>query len=735
MFRGMKGVGERGLVARLVSAVDLPHLLGILAVASVVLPVLLFGGFSYLNYRSHVQTAQSRLVQTLDVVHEHIRKVFETHDLATIHVQDLLNGRSREDLRANERSLHIRLSALKNAMPHIRDIRVIAEDGTPIVSASVFPFLPSPKLDYTGLPFFRVHKEGQGDRFISELTRSTMRSGLFFADTRAWRDENRTFRGVIIMTVDPSYFQSYLGGFDENHVFNLIREDGSVLVRHPGSLAPGMKLPDTAPLFNELARDPAKGKYRAFSSIDGVERLVSYRKLAEQPIYVTASYNMADVKTAWRKDMLSHLLLAGPATFGLFLISLLAYGQAVREQKATARLREEIDRRELTEARLVQSQKMEAVGRLTGGIAHDFNNLLTVILGNLETVRRQIKNPADRVRRALDNAQQGAERAASLTHRLLAFSRRQPLEVRPLDLNALVSGMSDLMRRTIGETITIEFKLAGSLHLVNADHNQVENALLNLVINARDAMPDGGRLVIETANVDIAQEAASSDTGPLPPGPYVLLSVADSGTGIPKDVLDMVFEPFFTTKPAGQGTGLGLSMVYGFMQQSGGHVQIESEVGHGTTVRLFFPRAAKTDLHTVAQSPRPDIPIEAVGNGEVILVCEDDEGVRSFSSQTLTDLGYKVVEAVDMDDALRKLADTPDIKLLFTDIVLPGEGNGRMLADEALRRRPGLKVLFTTGYTRDALLVEGHIEDGIELLTKPFSSAALAQRVHQLLAS
>jgi signal transduction histidine kinase/ActR/RegA family two-component response regulator len=427
--------------------------------------------------------------------------------------------------------------------------------------------------------------------------------------------------------------------------------------------------------------------------------------------------------------MFSHILLAGPATFGLFLITLLAYRQASREHAALEQLRQEIDLRQRTEAQLIQAQKMEAVGRLTGGIAHDFNNLLTVVLGNLETLARQLPKTNQRLQRAVDNARMGAERAASLTHRLLAFSRRQPLEVKPVDLNALVAGMADLMRRTIGETIAIDSRLGAGLWMTEADPNQVENALLNLVINARDAMPDGGRLKIETGNADLEDEEVAKRNGAVP-GKYVQLCVTDSGTGISQDVIDMVFEPFFTTKPTGQGTGLGLSMVYGFMQQTGGHARIESEAGIGTTVRLFFPRS-----EAVAEQPAGkfvDLAIEPMGNGETILVCEDDDGVRQFSVQTLRDFGYRVVEARDMTEALQRLDENPGIAALFTDVVLPGAGNGRMLADEARRRRPDLRVLFTTGYTRDAIVRDGRLEEGVELLTKPFSSTDLGRRINAL---
>ncbi|BCJ90963.1 hybrid sensor histidine kinase/response regulator [Terrihabitans soli] len=727
----MTGASEKGRTARLIEAVGSVRLLGFLLVASVVLPVLLFAGFSYLSYRAHYVGAETRLAQTLDVVHEHMRKVLEAHELAALHISDLLAGKSDADIRRDELVFHARLATLKNAMPQVRDLRVLDAGGRPVVSASIYPFTTAG--DVTEADFFRVHRSEGPNIYISEVMTSRNRVGSFFLETRRWEDADGNFRGIVAISVEPSYYHRFFSGFPQGNVFSLVREDGAVLARYPD---PGIDAPARLPagrgLLSEIAQSPDQGTYRAISSVDGVERIASYRRLPNSPLYITANFSLPEVRAAWRNDMMSHILLAGPATFGLFLITLLAYSQARREHEALEQLRREIDLRQRTEAQLLQSQKMEAVGRLTGGIAHDFNNLLTVVLGNLETIARQMPKANERLQRAVGNARMGAERAASLTHRLLAFSRRQPLEVKPVDLNALVAGMADLMRRTIGETIAIESRLGAGLWMTEADSNQIENALLNLVINARDAMPDGGRLKIETGNADLEDEDAAKKAG-VSAGNYVKLCVTDSGAGIPKDVLDMVFEPFFTTKPTGQGTGLGLSMVYGFMQQTGGHVRIESEPGRGTTVRLYFPRSDM--VAEISGTRLSDLEIEPTGNGETILVCEDDEGVRQFSVQTLRDFGYRVVEARDMKDALTRLDDNPGVVALFTDVVLPGEGNGRMLADEARRRRPDLRVLFTTGYTRDAIVRDGKLEDGVELLTKPFSSADLGRRIHALFAA
>jgi PAS domain S-box-containing protein len=365
-----------------------------------------------------------------------------------------------------------------------------------------------------------------------------------------------------------------------------------------------------------------------------------------------------------------------------------------RVRERTRELEAEYDARQKAEEALRQAQKMEAVGQLTGGIAHDFNNLLTIVLGGLEAIGRQIshlpKSPAaDRVARSKDMAIQGVQRAVTLTNRLLAFSRQQPLAPIGLDANKLVSGIDELLRRTLGERIALESVLAGGLWPTFIDGNQLENALLNLAVNARDAMPDGGKLTIEKA-----------------------------------------FEPFFTTKAVGRGTGLGLSQVYGFVRQSSGHVRIYSELGEGTTVKLYLPRysGASQIVQTAVASNAPRAIL-----GECILVVEDDESLRSHAAEMLNELGYRVIEAPSGAAALSVLDSNPGIDLLFTDVVMPGTVNGRSLADEALRKQPQLKVLFTTGYTRNAIVHHGRLDPGIHLLTKPYSFQQLALKVRERL--
>jgi signal transduction histidine kinase/CheY-like chemotaxis protein len=408
---------------------------------------------------------------------------------------------------------------------------------------------------------------------------------------------------------------------------------------------------------------------------------------------------------------------------------------ALRELNETLeqRVAEEISARSAAEAALRQAQKMEAVGQLTGGIAHDFNNLLTVVTGNIDMATRSLEaggTQDPRARRALDNAMKGAERAASLTQRLLAFSRRQPLAPKALDVDRLVTGMSDLLNRALGEIVKLEIVTSPGLWHVEADPNQLESAILNLAVNARDAMPQGGELVIETTNARLDEEYCAAHAE-VAPGQYVVISVTDTGEGMPKHIQERVFEPFYTTKDPGKGTGLGLSMVYGFVKQSGGHIKIYSEEGQGTTIKIYLPRL----LSEVGFEEEGSLTtgLEASPSSETILIVEDDDDVRAYTVECLRELGYRVLEAHDGPSALRLLErQTEPVDLLFTDVVMP-EMTGRELADQARQLQPSLRVLYTSGYTRNAIVHGGRLDAGVDMIAKPFTYAALAQRIRDSL--
>ncbi|NNA56055.1 MULTISPECIES: response regulator [Pseudomonas] len=394
--------------------------------------------------------------------------------------------------------------------------------------------------------------------------------------------------------------------------------------------------------------------------------------------------------------------------------------QQVEERTAQLRHNEEA---------LRQSQKMEAVGQLTGGIAHDFNNMLTGIIGSLELLRRRLaRGRLDDLDSLIDLGVTSANRAAGLTHRLLAFSRRQSLDSKAVEMNALVQSMGELLQRSLNESIQLDMRLNDKLWVAEADPNQLESALLNLVLNARDAMPDGGKLVVETSNQVLHPEFTEAYPS-LEPGDYVMLSVTDNGSGMPQSVINRAFDPFFTTKPIGQGTGLGLSMIYGFSKQSRGHVSIDSEIDQGTTVKLYLPRFRGEELdHPVCDVQQAPDALD----GETVLIVEDDPAVRVLVSAVLSELGYAFVEASDADGAMPILNSTQRIDLLISDVGLPGM-NGRQLAEIGRQYRPGLKVLFITGYAEHAAVRGGFLDSGMQMITKPFTFDLLTAKVREMI--
>jgi PAS domain S-box-containing protein len=410
---------------------------------------------------------------------------------------------------------------------------------------------------------------------------------------------------------------------------------------------------------------------------------------------------------------------------------LIGFAKITRDTTAQRESQEMLDR---AREQLLQAGKMEAIGQLTGGVAHDFNNLLTIIIGNLAIAEREVEalesGPATRLRRAIGSAERGAERATALTQRLLAFSRRQLLDPRPLDLNKLIAAEADFLQRTLGEAIEVEAVGSGGLWRVEVDANEFESALLNLAINARDAMPDGGKLTIEASNTFLDQNYCRANPEVMP-GQYVMIAVTDNGAGMTKDVLDRAFEPFFSTKTVDAGTGLGLSQVYGFIKQSGGHVKIYSEPGEGTSVKIYLPRytgEAHPDDHEDSDSA------EVEGHvGETILIVEDDPDVRAYLVEALRDLNYRTLSAPEASAALRIIEQKEArIDLLLSDVVLPGM-NGRELMAQAHRHRPELKVLFMTGYSRNAIVHQGRLDPGIEMIQKPMSQRDLAGRIRDML--
>ena len=398
-------------------------------------------------------------------------------------------------------------------------------------------------------------------------------------------------------------------------------------------------------------------------------------------------------------------------------------------EAAFAALKSESESREAAESQVRHLQKMESLGQLTGGIAHDFNNMLAVVLGGIDLAKKKLKSDPARAENLLDNAREGAMRAATLTSRLLAFSRNQPLAPASLDVNTLVGGMCDMLNRTLGDQIKVECVYAAGLWRCYADPSEVENVILNLAVNARDAMAGGGKLTVETANAHIDDNYANARSD-VAAGQYVLICVSDTGMGMPQDIVDRAFDPFFTTKAVGKGTGLGLSQVFGFAKQSGGHSAIYSEVGQGTTVKVYLPRFTGADPAQLATTPSDAVP--EGHSSEMILVVEDEQRLRHFAVDALRELGYIAISAATPAEALVALNEQPNITMMFTDIVMP-EMSGRQLADAALKMRPGLPILFTTGYTRNAIVHNGMVDIGVAFLAKPYGIGELARKIRDVL--
>jgi two-component system NtrC family sensor kinase len=693
--------------------------LRLMLVASVVFPLLLFGYAAWANYRAAFDLADERIEHGLDIASEQALRVFQSINVIFDSVEQITRGRTNRSLSASEAELSERLKQFTLALPDIASIWILDDRSDAIVSSLFYPLPPAANAPDRA---YLKQQLATGDEVhVGDILRIRMTDRLIFPVSKRRSDSSGTFAGLTEISVSPQAFESFFAPLAArtSASFALIRDDGEVLARYPLPATTGIRLDASTGFGQLIVRSPQGGKYTTVSTVDKLERRFSVRKLEGFPLYVTSSLETSDIIHGWLWYMASHLVFGVPATLFFVILILLA-------MRRTTALFAEAERREALEAGLRQTQKMEIVGQLTGGVAHDFNNLLTIILGNLQMALRKV--PDGKTRTLLVNARQGAERAAELTKRLLAFSRSQPLDPQPIDANRLVAGMSDLLDRTLGETIAVETVRSGGLWLTEVDGAELESAILNLAINARDAMQGGGKLTIETGNAYL-DEHYSETAENVKPGQYVLISVTDTGSGMPKEVIDKVFDPFFTTKPAGSGTGLGLSQVYGFVKQSGGHVRIYSEVGEGTTVKIYLPRSfAQAKPAPVSTAPE-NIPR---GSQETVLVVEDDPDVRAYVAESLANLNYRVRQAADADAAITILDDASPIDLLLTDVVMPGT-NGRVLADKAVQRRPGLKVLYMTGYSRNAIVHQGRLDPGVSLIQKPFSQDMLASRIRKIL--
>ena len=696
------------------------RLLKTMLVASVFFPAAFFVYASWLNYHNAFARADEQLVASLNILSEQASKVFQSVDLTFAGVDAVLGELDDDQIKASAQTLHFQLSKLEKALNAVDGILVADKSGHTLVSSAVYP-IPN-DAGVADRDYFLAQVDRDVGTYVGQILQPRVRKEPFFGISRRRSTRNGEFNGVIMVSVVPKVFSDFYDklGRDTSASFSLARSDGAILARHPDPPGGVTHFGRNSGFMQNVTSNPEGGIVTSNNSVDGVQRRIAYRKLGYSNLYVSDGLATHAVRTDWMWLMASHLFFGIPATTFLFILVLLT-------KRRTQAFYAEAERREIAEQALRQSQKMEAVGQLTGGVAHDFNNLLTIIIGNLGIAKRGVVEA--RAERALNNALVGAERAAQLTQRLLAFSRRQPLNPRVLDVNKLILSISDLLARTLGEDIELETSGGAGLWSVEVDASELESTLLNLALNARDAMPEGGKLTIETSNAYLDEEYCRQHDGVVP-GQYVLIAVSDSGAGMSTETIDRAFEPFFTTKEAGKGTGLGLSQVYGFMKQSEGHVKIYSEPGEGTTIKLYLPRRDGDEV----DNSTDDSEGSDRGRGETILVVEDDDGVRQYAAEILRDLNYQVIEAKDSATALRLLDAEKKFDLLLTDVVLPGK-NGRELANEVEKRRPEVKIIFMTGYSRNAIVHHGRLDAGTELIPKPLIERVMARKIRQVLDS
>src|SRR6266700_2439870 len=697
--------------------------LRILLVGTIIVPLLLAAIGGYFSYQASYHAAGAALAEAVAVAQENTTKILDTHMLVAARIDDLLTGVTDPQLRAQEKTLHERIARQIEGLRQVAAAWVIGANGRELVSARVFPV--NRDLDHSGREDFRTLRDARLPTFIWALRARSLGRGDFqpyFTVSQRRQAPDDSFRGIIVVAVSGAYvasfYNSLLGG-SAQYAASVLLADGKSLAHYPESAEQPESRQRDDVLAAAIAAKTTAGLIASGSPFSRGGRLVAYERLANYPVYVTIERTRASIVGEWLENMAGYAAIGVPAAIGLMLLSLLALRRTRREQRALAEARDAIAERAAIEAQLHQAQKMEAVGLLTSGIAHDFNNLLTAVIGNLEMARVRA-GETSAVAPLLKAALQSAGRGAALIQDLLAFARKQSLDPRSLDLGGLVSGIEELLRRTLGPEIRLVISADPDLAPAHVDANQVELAILNLTINARDAMPEGGTMRIALAN----RRADRNSPSELAPGDYVVVSISDDGTGMDEATLAQAFDPFFTTKEIGSGSGLGLPMVHGFSVQSGGTVRIRSKPGEGTTVELWLPQADEP-----ASGKAGDRSSLEIGRGtSCALLCDDDDDVRPFLSEFLRSIGYIVHEASGGEAAIHILESRAEVDLLIVDYAIPGL-SGIETIRQARLRRPDLRSLLITGHAG----VPSNA--GVPLLRKPFAPDELAQRVAEILAA
>ena len=683
------------------------RLLQSMMVAAVVLPAALFAYACWIGYSEIHAVADERIVRSLDVMQEQALKVLQTVDRTFAEVNEITRGMSDDDIRVDQPRLHQRLTGIVATMPQLRGILLLDRDGRPMVT-SALASVPADKT-FADRDYFGVQRDQDSGTYVSDV-RTPRLPGVgadFFDLSHRLESPDGSFNGVIAVAVRPRYFEDFyqLIGRTPGSFYALVRDDGAYLARFPPLKDRSRRLSSASTFRSTIVRGINHGLYTANSDIDGVSRRFGFRKLPGYPVYAIAGVTTAALRAEWLSSMAVHLIFGLPATILIFSVLWVAL-------RRTRRLYEEAGRREVAEGALRQSQRLEAIGQLTGGVAHDFNNLLMIVSGSAHRLRRDIVD--EKQVRLLDAITTATQRGESLTRQLLSFSRRQTLQPSVIELAGWLRELREMLSRSLRGDIEIRVLPAKRSCLVKVDPSELELALLNLAVNARDAMPSGGTLTITTKPIVLRGKASEDGLS----GEFVAIRVADTGEGIPPDVLPRVFEPFFTTKDVGKGTGLGLSQVYGFAKQSGGAATITSTAKRGTAITLFLPRSFETP-------EQPHEPSPAIGAGlpaGTVLLVEDNTEVIEVARGYFADLGFTVREAMSAQDGLERIEREGDIDLVFSDILMPGGLNGLELAKLLRSRFPRIVVLLTTGYSSGA---QDAVREGFEVLRKPYDLAAL----------
>ncbi|WP_448202532.1 ATP-binding protein [Azospirillum sp. sgz302134] len=691
-------------------SVRMLRLLRVLLAASVLVPTLLFAGIAWRDYQAVVAQTERNMHKTLQVLHEHMLKVFDTVEQVLDRVDERTRGMEWDEIARSE-ALSIYLKTLSDELPQLAVLGMADAEGRVRALSESLPRNPRSIADRE---YFRVLKERDTGIFIGEpIIGNSTGTRQFNVSRRRTTPggPDGAFGGVLVAGLDTDYFNDFykrvVSGGKES--IAIVREDGVVLSRFPVPQGDGgPRMIWRGGLLRAVEGGRTEGFYRNVSQFDGIERLLVFKRVAPYPLYVVYGVPQTEIVAAWRRNMLLYAAFAIPATLALAGITWLAMRRARSEVAAVRRWAEEVRTRESLEAALRQSQKLEALGQLTGGVAHDFNNLLTAALTNLHLMARTLPEPSARY---MDGARSALERAKTLTSQLLAFSRQEAVDPKVIDLGESLRGMADLLERSIRADIALDWDLAAEPMRVEVDPVQVELAVLNLVVNARDAMPQGGR-------IRIAARPEANGT--------VRLEVADTGAGMPPEVAARAFEPFFTTKSTGKGTGLGLSMVYGFARQSGGSAAIDSAPGQGTTVRITLPLTAKPRTE---DAPAPESAAPGAEKTLRVLVVEDNALVLMATVDGLSQEGFEVATADHGAAALELLEADSRFDAIVSDVVMPYGVSGIDLARRVHERWPHIRVMLISGYSPESLTGLGA---DTAVLPKPFTPDQLAARIRAL---